>query len=941
MSRQRIPRVNFYDGQNIDETDMDVEQSAWHTSVSSAVDFLAGSGVEQEYTTQRVLFDSDSVPSSIQGLIDTENFDGEPIYEEDSFDNTIFLQPQDAVEGNQLEVTISGGNLVGSIVSRVYIFGTALGEKYTQEVLTFEDNGSLLTRTYFTKITALMTQNMFGNQNTIIDGIKSKNINGRLVVKEALSMTLAHDTVMASQDLEPNINYIDFKTATPSKSLDTILDEISNSAGFNTDDLYINTTATSTRSLPKNDSSGTIIGQKFKASTNNVQKVSLLLSVEENTLALPGEEFNWSGDVVVGIRELQTNTMCPTDTLPSNYIDFDPQPSPLAEVSFDMSQLANMGVVLTDKPQVVDFVFTQSLLANPNIAPDITAGAYYVLTVRRSGNVSSGTIILQEAANTNRDVSIEDDMRMTVFSQNKWTDIPESDMWFIIYTDAVRITNGTAFDGGVQITSPKTIKNEITGIDEPYINGKFSLIDVSSTGDNYVVVQKSQNFSDAEVHPSTGNPVFSRIEDVPSIEIVSKDTLLTLIESGSEPIVLGSVKDTNPVSNPSISGASDFPGLATQNTFTIIQPNSDITLNNLVGSILTPNTNESELRYRIVQVDIYEDAYGDINGDGVIDIHDVAMAQWLDGYSKDLESGSLASADQRNAIINGTVTMAQIIRADVNNDIIINALDTQSIQQNISLGSSFDAGGSFKRAVITVESLVNPLTTSPNISGSDPSFNTVPFSSVPYDIEFVPIWKENNLIITDLRRFVPKTFTVLDTSNITGDTQSGGTNTLFVPGDIILGGELLNIDGSTYSIDFEVNSIVIDLPDGSTQGEVDIFSNFIKNKMKFSDETLVPQDALDDNQVKVTAAIMSFTKDRDGYDFESIDGYAAIHETVSVLYTQSSGLLRVRANNIRYIDTRPELRTKILLTVYLKKSGFKNSETSVSPTDFSELLTTI
>lgn len=937
MTRPILPRVNFYDGQNVDETDLDIEQKAWHDSLANNTDFLSGSGVEQEFAVQRVLFDSSDVPASINTLITTENFDGEPIYSEDSFGNTVYLQPSDSVEGNQLEVTLSGASLDGAPTSRVYIFGLIFGGEYVQEVLVFDKNESQITKNYFTRIVAIMTQDFLGNQNTIIDGVKSRNVGGTLTIKEALAMTVARDTIMASQDVEPNLNYVNFKPATLSKTLDIILDEISDSAGLNTDDLDINVTASDTRQLPRNDSTGIIVGQKFQATTNNIQKITLLLSVQRNTLALPGTEYDWSGDIVVGVRPLQTSTTCPTDIIPGTAIEFDPEPSPIAEVSFDQDELAELGISLDETPRPVDFVFTQSLLANPNIEPSIIPGNYYIVTIRRSGNISVGNIVLQEAANTTRDPEEFDNTRLSVFSQNKWTDVPEGDLWFQVHTDAVRITDGTAFDSGVQITSPKVRKNAATGIEEPYIEGFHSLLDVSQTASNYVIVQKSQNFTDPEVHPSTGNPIFSRIEDVPDVAVVSEDTLVTLIDAGNETIVLGSVTDTNPVDNPPIEGRTDFPGLVRSNTFTIIQPNSDIILNNLVGSILVPNVNEAENKFRIIKVEIYDDAYGDVDGNNSIDLNDVARAQALDGYAKDLESGTVPSASQRNAILAGTVTMEEILRADVTADGVINIFDPQSIQQNIALGTPFNAGGTFKRAVLTVENLVDPLNTAPNMI-ADPVFNAVPFTPVNFRIDFVPLWNASNLQVSDLRRFVPKTFTVFDSEDITGESKNGGINTAFIPGDILLQGDLLNLDGSVYSVDFEVNTIVIDLPEGSTQGEIDIFNNFIKNQMRFSDGTLVPLSALAGNQVKVSTAIKSFTKDTDGYDFESIDGYAAIDETVSVLYTQSSGLLRIRAANIRNVSTRPELRTKIILTVYLKKAGFQNTERYVDPTELNDLL---
>jgi len=185
------------------------------------------------------------------------------------------------------------------------------------------------------------------------------------------------------------------------------------------------------------------------------------------------------------------------------------------------------------------------------------------------------------------------------------------------------------------------------------------------------------------------------------------------------------------------------------------------------------------------------------------------------------------------------------------------------------LGTSFPAGSSFTRIVLTVENLTDPLSTNPDIIGVDTDLNAVPFTPVPFRIDFIPLWIEENIVITDLRRFVPKTFTSIESSDITGDTKSGGTNTTLIPGDVLLSGALLDEDANIYSIDLEVGTIVLDLPEGATAAEVDVFNSFIKNQMRFSDGTLVGSSALDDEQVRVTASVQSIAKDLDGYDYES------------------------------------------------------------------------
>jgi hypothetical protein len=928
MSRKALPRVNFFDGMQLTETDLDVEQTAWHDGLANRLDFLSGSGVELEFADQRLLFDSDNVPSSVGDLITGGNFDGHPIYENDLFGFEVFQQPSDFTEGVQLEVQISGANLLGAFNLKVYIFGLIYGGFFRQEVLTFNDNSTHVTHNYFTEIVAIMTQDFKGNSNIIVDGVPCRNAGGRLRISEATPMMVVMDDIMAEQSVEPNMDYVNFKPSTMAKTLGTLLDEIADTKGLNADDLNINTTSTKTRELPPNVN-GFVVGQKFLATTNNIQKVSLLLSVKEDALALPGHEYDWSGDVVVSVRKLQTTTRCPTDIEPGSSIEFEPEPYALAEISYDQRELERIGIRLTDTPQVLDFVFTQSLISNPSVEPNIEVDQHYIITVARAGNIGTGTLVLQEAANTDAGVNDTDTKRMTVFSQGSWVDIPDSDLWFKVYTNAIRIVNGTAYDAGIQVTLPKIHESDVAGVNEPYVEGKHSLIDVSHTTENYAIIQNKNNFTTQVPHPSTGNLIATRIIDAVDVSVVVEDTLESLIDAGNNTIVLGSARDTNPVGNPPITGTIDFPGLVRSNTFTVIQPSSDMLVNNLVGSILVPNINEPELKYRIIKQELYVDAYGDVNADGVVDLNDVARAQVIDGYSKTLVDGTLASVHQRNAIVSGTVTMEEIIRADVTNDGIINIYDPQKIQENIAVGSPFVAGSTFNRLVLTVDDLFDPKNITPNIVGSDSAFNSVPFSSVGFRVDFIDIWEPDNVVITDLRRFVPKTFTSLEMSDITGTTKSGGQNNSFLPGDLLLGGDFLATDGTYYPIDLEVSTIVFDLPEGTTQGEIDVFGNFIKDKMQFSDGTYVGGSALGDNQVRVLAAVQSFVKDTDGYDFESIDGYSAIQETVGVVYDQSSGLVRIRASNIRNLPTRPELRTKIVMAVYLKKAGFKNAEVNV------------
>ena len=319
----------------------------------------------------------------------------------------------------------------------------------------------------------------------------------------------------------------------------------------------------------------------------------------------------------------------------------------------------------------------------------------------------------------------------------------------------------------------------------------------------------------------------------------------------------------------------------------------------------------------------------------------------LDGYSLNLSVGSVSSATQVAAIENGLVNMPELIRCAVDGLGLTggitsgNSGDAFLIQEFIGIGTAFPVGSSFKRLVLTVESLSNPLTTTANMIGDNSYFNTASLSPVGYKVNVIDIWRPENIIIQDLRRYIPVTITEISSADLTAVIPTGGSNTTLVPGNLLIGGNVFGTNGLPYAFDLEVSTIVINLSAGSTQGLVDVFNNYVRGVLKFSDGTYVETGALESNQVFISAAIQSITKDfapgtyGDGYDFN--DGYFTANETISILYTQSSGLLRIRAANIQNYASVPELSTKIVLTVYLKKAGFKNKEQNIDATTLSSL----
>ena len=107
--------------------------------------------------------------------------------------------------------------------------------------------------------------------------------------------------------------------------------------------------------------------------------------------------------------------------------------------------------------------------------------------------------------------------RVTTFASTLWVDIPDEQMWFRIWTDAAKLSDGQAYDAGNGVTIPKTTIDPTTqatidntfGAQEFVGNDVFSAVLSAVTQDSVPV--PSQN---------TGNPVDSRQQFVPQINLL-------------------------------------------------------------------------------------------------------------------------------------------------------------------------------------------------------------------------------------------------------------------------------------------------------------------------------------------------------------------------------------------------------------------------------------
>ena len=99
--------------------------------------------------------------------------------------------------------------------------------------------------------------------------------------------------------------------------------------------------------------------------------------------------------------------------------------------------MRDAGTVLDSVPQPVDFIFSNTPIAAGTI---LNVNNYYAITVKRSGSANKCDILL--ASGRNRTLN----SRITTFTGTLWVDLPEEDLWFRVWTDAAKITDGQAYD---------------------------------------------------------------------------------------------------------------------------------------------------------------------------------------------------------------------------------------------------------------------------------------------------------------------------------------------------------------------------------------------------------------------------------------------------------------------------------------------------------------
>ena len=594
----------WFDNEQVDDTDLTLEQGYNDTINSSIINNHIGTGVLPEVLVQNTLFDS----SLVTGFLD-----GVPV--------NVQTQPADNNLGNQLEISLTSSIVGGRKAVKLVVIGLDFQSNLQFETFVFKANEIQVSRKHFTKILTLLFNDLRGDPNL------SMNLGGQVVIKEAQPMTLSRAPLMVAQDLQPNLFFRDFYTGNGVDSLNSLLQ--SALPLYNIDSLNILPGNLDQKVLLNGDVT-TQIGEKFLATTNNIQKVTLLLSVRNLDVGNE-DDLVWNGDLIVSVYPLQSDIDCPTDIAPSLAIDFPLSNIPVAQISLNYASLQDMGVQLNSVPQPVDFVFSNSPIAAGNV---LIPNTYYAVAIKRSGAANKCDILIDVGAD------LISNSRITTFTGALWVDIPEQQLWFRVWTDAAKVSDGQAYESGHGIILPKTT---VDATSQASID--FSKENIQFIGNDTfrAVVAATTEETTPVPDQRTGNPVLSRQQFVPTISLLNTIDIANL-EATAEPLIIGSISDRNRKFFDSISAlinsklysatfvkdellirVIDDPTDTTRYDTSVIALQSNLLNGDFVGAKIIPDANNASLFYRIADAKLCSYILGDVDGNGIIDNDDLNL----------------------------------------------------------------------------------------------------------------------------------------------------------------------------------------------------------------------------------------------------------------------------------------------------------------------------
>lgn len=684
-----VPRVNFFDGQKLSEADLDQEQIHLRGLTSNHIASAHGSGLIKENPLEnRILFTLSNPGYYAENIskfvISAGTFDGKPIY--------LDRQPSNSEYGNRLIFELKNVIVKNNYPVKIIILGTkynpldSRGEIIT-EYLDFEDSFKKVTSNYYKKIYAIYFNNLSGglgnsfynNSVKSYDYFSSQEID--LIVSESDTIEIFPKSLSISQVESPNYYLNDFITYSEDTSLLDIFSEALDET-FATNEIYYETNPAEVLLFSSGESSAVSYGQKFLAKTNGIQKISLLMGLDTSI----SSEF--SGNLVISVHRLTTSANCITDVIPDNLINFDPEVMPLVEASYAYSDLLSMGIKLGEVPTIVNFDFSSTLIANPNLDPSLDIDSYYCFIIKRVGDTSTGSIRIYQGYDKSykkkqngQPLTIQEEyaLKNTIFTEfdivnNKYIDDSDKSLWFEVHASTIEVTSGAAFsEDGIQFEIPSYIEYignnlipfTLTDIELKNINGEK----------NYIILDRSEKFTTPIAHPRTGNYTFTRISDSYSITILSQTELNSILDLN--PNILGYVVDNNDRSPTDISGTFSYVGQITPDKIYFINPSNNLLTKAILNRIFIPDTTcNCGSQYKISSISCSIKKVADLNSDGKITYQDLDSALNLAG-------NALTSSVTQNLLLNGKISLVDFYKADVNNDGSIDGSDISIIEDAI------------------------------------------------------------------------------------------------------------------------------------------------------------------------------------------------------------------------------------------------------------------
>ena len=684
--KSNIKKTNFFDGQRVSESDLDSNQKYFEDIISSNNLDFHSSGVLKKSMKPRILLDTskpgyyaDDGENGSKAILNLNKFDGLPIY--------VDIQPKDRVYGKRLEVELSGSSARGREQNvKVILVGLVYDPQYPggileYEFINFDDNKTILTENHYFEIKCLIVNNMSNGSGFSDSGekIKSLNLGGKLVIRESESAK-----IFSKSNILKNIKTFNF-------DLKNMYGKVSLSSEINSgvtptnsvQELYIDYDY-ELFSFNPNASIGISYGQKFIAQSNNLQKVEVLMSVDKSL----EKGTDWRGDLVFSIYELEDSQ----ERRSSNPLDGNPKVSPIAEVSLDQEDLGSKGYSLKEYLSKVEIDFSASNISDPNSGL-IERGKGYAFIISRAGNNSYGKVNVAVSDNylyakkrSNLNIKIEESYAQSIYefiefdpNYSSYISNEEKSLWFAVHSAQFELTSGLIYDANGRVFSIPELADYVA---ESKINFKLPAIDLASTSKNNIVgVSGSNKFSSPDVHPRTGNFVYTRIENYPQLSVFAEDD--ATVDKDSL-VILGTIKDSTSRDAELIELNVDKPGLLGRDFLYIVNPSSEIILQNLIGRKFVIDEKYSH-EYIINKVEKMDLKYGDIYDEN----------RYTDDslqYILSISGSSITSSETQRSILGGAIDIIDYIKSDLDGDGIIDGSDINYMENAIDGNISFPVG---------------------------------------------------------------------------------------------------------------------------------------------------------------------------------------------------------------------------------------------------------